>query len=164
MGYYSDNFLTEIPFDLPGKVYRSPMPFSRNDPRGSCFLGYQEAGVTVIVLLVPDQDCLVGTGRDLRSFYRQENMKVIHLPIEDFGAPALPDLRQAVETAIQHLEEGHHLAVHCYAGIGRTGLFLACLARRLLNLEAPEAIEWVRRYVPGAVERPAQVQLVQEFS
>ena len=43
------------------------------------------------------------------------------------------------------------LVVHCHAGMGRTGLFLACLAQRALHMSPVEAIDWVRSYVPGAL-------------
>ena len=50
--------------------------------------------------------------------------------------------------------------IHCSDWVGRTGLFVACLTRRILGLSGEDAIRWVRRFIPGAVETPEQRQLV----
>jgi hypothetical protein len=43
---------------------------------------------------------------------------------------------------------------------GRTGLFMAYLAKRCLGLSGAEALQWVRRFIPRAVETPEQQRLV----
>ena len=156
--------LTELPFDLPGRVFRSPMPYSRMDPWGEIYPEYQAASVSVVVLLVSDEESLAETGRNLRQHYQQHGMQVIHLPILDFSVPELAELQAAVFAAEAQLRQGRNLAVHCYAGIGRTGLFLACLARQVMGLSAPEAMDWVRCYIRGAVEVEAQKRLVEKFT
>jgi hypothetical protein len=50
--------------------------------------------------------------------------------------------------------------MHCPAGLGRTGLFRASLARRTLGLSGTEAIPWVRHVLPHAVETPEQQRLL----
>jgi protein-tyrosine phosphatase len=74
--------------------------------------------------------------------------------------PAKDDLEQAVQHTIAYAQAGQHIVIHCSAGIGRTGLFVACLARRYLGLSGPEALQWVRRYIPRAVETPEQQRLI----
>jgi protein-tyrosine phosphatase len=86
-------------------------------------------------------------------------------PVVSFGAPypsvpAKDDLEQAIQPTGAYAQEGHHTVIHCSAGIGRTGLFVACLARRFLGLSGAEALQWVRRFIPRAGETPAQQQLV----
>jgi protein-tyrosine phosphatase len=90
----------------------------------------------------------------------QEGFQVLHLPIPDGGVPLRDQLEQTVTSIIQHAQAGQHLAIHCYAGIGRTGLVAAAVAMRLLGVPGEAAIAWVRHYIPRAVETPVQRQLL----
>jgi len=153
-------WLTELPFGLPGRVFRCPMPFSPYDPHGRALQTFQELGIAVIVLLAETDECLAMTGRELPALYRQAGFGVLHLPIPGGGVPMKGDLAHIVTTILQCTQEGQHVAIHCYAGIGRTGLVAAALAKRLLGVADEAAIAWVRRYIPGAVETPAQGRLL----
>jgi protein-tyrosine phosphatase len=157
------NTITELPFNLPGKVYRSPMPFQADYSQGGLFSQFQEAAVSTVVLLVTDEECLLRTERNLRLFYIENEMGVIYLPIPDFQIPEMHDLRNAVQEALDHVRSGGNLVVHCRAGIGRTGMFLACMAKQSLGLSGQEAIRWVRRYIPGALETSDQVRVALDF-
>ncbi len=154
----------ELPFGLEGKIYRSPMPFSAYDPLNEAWQAYQDLGVNTVVVLTEPQEHLVHARRDLLAAYRAAGMEAIHLPVQDFHVPK--DVR-AFNTALDNVEnalrEGQNVAVHCLAGLGRTGTFLACLAKNILNLEGRAAIDWVRSYVPGALENPAQETFVVDF-
>ena len=85
---------------------------------------------------------------------------MLYLPTPDFGVPTKDDLEQTVKHTITHAQAGHHIVIHCSAGIGRTGLFMAYLAKRCLGLSGTEALQWVRRFIPRAVETPEQQRLV----
>jgi len=157
------NSITELPFNLAGKVYRSPMPFQENDLDGKLFQQFQQAAVSTIVLLLTDEECKRRTGRDLRLFYKNNGMDVIYLPIPDFQVPVMEDLTTAVQEALDRVWRGDNLLVHCRAGIGRTGMFLACMAKRSLGYSGDEAIRWVRGFIPGALETAEQVRVALEF-
>jgi len=152
--------LTELPLGLPGKIYRSPMPFGPYDAAGIVFEAYKSHHVSVVVVLAEDEECLHKAKRNLHAFYAQEGLEVIHFPIRDFSVPSLTDLQTGLNQTIAHAKDGRNVAIHCSAGIGRTGLFSALLARALLGLTGEEAIQWVRRYIEGAVETPEQRQFV----
>lgn len=149
-----------MPFGLPGRVFRCPMPYSPYDPRGHALQTFRALEISVIALLAETDECVAMTGRDLPALYQRAGFRVLHLPIPDGGVPLKPDLAHLVNAIIQCAQGGQHVAIHCYAGIGRTGLVAAALAQRLLGFPGDAAIAWVRRYIPRAVETPAQRRLL----
>jgi protein-tyrosine phosphatase len=160
---FSISMLTELPYNLPGRVFRSAMPFSSFDRQGNLLEAYRREGISVVVLLVGDGECLEKTGFDLRGIYEKEGYEVIQLPVLDFDSPPNGELKTAVGYALQHVYDGKNLVVHCYAGVGRTGMFLACLARQVFGLGGEQAINWVRNYIPRAVETNEQIQMILEY-
>ena len=152
--------LTELPFGFLGRVFRSPMPFGPYDLHGEVYDRFCEEQIAVIVMLASDEECLHKTGCNLRALYHKAGFEVLYLPIPDFGVPTTDDLEQTVQQTIAHAQAGHHIVIHCSAGIGRTGLFIAHLAKWYLGLSGAEALQWVRRFIPRAVETPEQQQLV----
>ena len=85
---------------------------------------------------------------------------MLYLPIPDFSVPTTDDLEQAVQDTIAYAQAGNHIVIHWSAGIGRTGPFTAYLAKRCLGLSGAEALQWVRHYIPRAVETSEQQRLV----
>lgn len=152
--------ITELPFGQPGRIFRSPMPFGTYDPEGVIYEAFRKNEISMIVLLAEDHECKEKAGRDLKALYTQDGFTVVHLPIVDFGIPKTEDLRIALHATVREAQAGRHIAIHCSAGIGRTGLFAACLAKKLLNLPGEQAIEWVRRHIPHAVETSGQRRFV----
>ncbi len=152
--------ITLIPFELPGKIYRSARPFSDYDPFGDLIQTYRVFGVDLIVVLT--ENTRAGGG-DLLELYRNYGFQVIHVPIPDFGIPNTDEYAAAVKQVIAGLERGRTVVVHCYAGLGRTGTFLAVIARKLMGLDGRTAIQWLRGHVPGSVETDLQEAFVESF-
>lgn len=162
-----DNFsisaLIELPFGLPGRIFRSPMPFGAYDPYGGLMEAYQDAEIQVILMLVSDGESFERTGFDLRHHYLDREYEVLQMPVLDFGLPTREALQETIPLVLAQLQEGKNLVVHCFAGLGRTGLFMACLAKQVLEMEGAQAIHWVRQYLPTAVETSDQVQFVKDY-
>jgi len=89
--------------------------------------------------------------------------KLHHLPIEDFTAPAQGVLDWAVELIDEARAAGEPILVHCYMGLGRTGMVLACYFVHE-GRTAEEALGRVRDLRPGSVECTAQEEAVREFA
>jgi protein-tyrosine phosphatase len=155
--------ITELPFGLPGKVYRSVMPFGLYDREGKVYLAYLEANISTVVILAESSEILAKSGRDLRMLYLQHGMDLLHLPIQDYDIPDPKLLMQTVTAALDLVRHGKNIAIHCSGGIGRTGMMLACMAKLVFHTDGEQSIAWVRKYVPGAVETDSQRQLVIDF-
>ena len=157
--------LTRLPFDLPGTVFRSPLPHSPLfDPEGKLLDAFIRAGVDLVVMLTPESEVRALTGEDLRERYHQLGFAVIYAPIPDFAAPATGALNLPLHTALSAARDGQTVLIHCHAGVGRTGVFAACLAKIVFDISGREAVNWVRQFIPRALETRAQVQFVIDFN
>ena len=152
---------TELLYGQPGRVFRSPTPGSKMfDPEDRVLGLYKEAKISVVVVLNSIEEHLRHSDRDLLALYEQEGFKVIFDPVPDFSAPPHGTWDASLDKVAGLLREGKNVAIHCHAGVGRTGIFAACLAQDLLGLSPEAAITWVRQFIPFAVETQFQQQYV----
>jgi atypical dual specificity phosphatase len=117
--------------------------------------GLQRLGVTTLVTLEeePTVDVALLGQRDIAS---------IHFPIPDMGAPELRSLDELARGIDTLLRGGHVVAVHCRAGLGRTG---TVLASQLVfeGAHARDAIERIRRLNPKCIQSVAQVEFLSMY-
>ena len=85
-----------------------------------------------------------------------------HIPVADYTAPTLHQVKQAVAMISSCLARHMPVAVHCMAGLGRTGTILACY---LVGMEMPanNAIMTIREWRPGSIETLDQEAVVYEY-
>jgi protein-tyrosine phosphatase len=140
------------------------MPFSEFDPAGAVLDLIKVNEVSLVVVLAERMECLSVARGDLLEVYRSEGLEVLHLPIRDFTAGNGQPLQPLLRRVLAELRVGRHVAIHCRAGKGRAGMVAACLAREALGLSGDEAIAWIRRLVPGAVETRGQEELIRSYS
>jgi hypothetical protein len=155
--------LAELPYGFKGCVFGSVMPFGAHDETGEAYQAYIQRAVSVVVVLAEDKECFQQTNRVLRTFYWEQGFTVIHLPIPDRGVPVRQDLANAIAATVEQAQAGRHVAIHCRAGLGRTGTFAACMAKQTLGLTGKQALRWVRRHLPDAVETSGQKQFVLDY-
>lgn len=152
--------LTRFPVAVPGALYGSPMPFGLYDPDGKLLHEMKNARIDVVVPLAEREECQEKAGRDLFALYREEGLTVLHLPIPNYGVPSQGDLTGVLIQTFEHAADGRHVLIHCSAGLGRTALFAALLAKQALDLSGVEALEWLRQCKPDALLTPVQVQMI----
>ncbi len=140
------------------------MPFGLYDPDGKLLEDVKTVGISCVVFLAELEECREKTGRDLLSLYRDQGLTVFHLPIPNYGVPSNGRLAEVLKQTREHAAKGHNILIQCSAGLGRTPLFATLLARYVLGLPGPEAIEWLDRHKPDALLTPAQITMILEDS
>jgi protein-tyrosine phosphatase len=83
----------------------------------------------------------------------------VSVPTEDFSVPDKDAMIGGLWRGVRLLKATGHLFVGCAGGRGRTGLYMACLAR-LMEMDGypvGDSVDYVRRtYNPHAVETSEQ--------
>ncbi|HEY8504425.1 MAG TPA: dual specificity protein phosphatase family protein, partial [Gemmataceae bacterium] len=88
---------------------------------------------------------------------------VVHVPVPDMEAPTPEQLARCVSAIRKANEAGMGVAVHCTAGLGRTGSILAAYLVSK-GLSAEEAMTQVRELRPGSIETEAQEEAIQAYA
>ena len=81
---------------------------------------------------------------------------------DDFGVPSMPMLLDMVRVVDFAISRGK-VAIHCHAGLGRTGVLIACYLVYSRRWDGSRAITLVRAKRPGALQTVKQVELVMEY-
>lgn len=138
---------------IPGKLAGTPMPGAVLDVDYD-MQALRRVGITKLITL---------TERDLPQEPLQRNgLSNLHLPIRDREPPTVSQTNMLLIRMEAMLRKGEVLAVHCLAGIGRTGTVLASYLIRE-GLTAQEALKRVRRVEPKFVQTIEQEEFLQLY-
>ena len=90
---------------------------------------------------------------------------VFHMCWPDMRVPPLDTVMKIVQV-MQHVchAQRRRIAVHCHAGLGRTGLAIACYLVYAERYGPAEAVALTRRKRPGALQTAAQELYVHVFA
>jgi hypothetical protein len=151
-----------LPDGVPGRLWLSSMP-----GRWETWRDFEAEATRVelaltLCLTEPDE---IGTGSPVyRAALDDGRMpgRWLSVPVRNFGVPDdLPTFRTGVDAAVQALQAGESVLLHCAAGMGRTGTTAACVLKRL-GLPADEALQRVRD-AGSNPENAAQSGLIDSF-
>lgn len=150
---------------IPNVLAGMPMPFlepSRRLEGGTGFTAHDDdmvllyrAGIRAIVSLlnIPSD----------AAIYERAGFSFLCLPVPDGGAPSIESAYEFVRFVNEQRASGRPVAVHCEAGLGRTGTMLAVYL--ISEGETAEsAIGQIRKLEPAAIETPRQIFFLKEFS
>lgn len=98
-----------------------------------------------------------------RAWVNEAGLMAMHVPVDDMEPPTQEQLDQCTSAIARAVEGNIAVAVHCGAGMGRTGVILACYFVTK-GMDASSAVAKVRRIRPGSIETEEQVDAVVEFS
>jgi atypical dual specificity phosphatase len=134
---------------LPGALCGCGRPLSRAD-----LAALRGQGVRYVVTLM--EEPLPASWADAVG------MATTHVPVPDRQAPSVEQMEQAVGAIEAGLQSGGAVAVHCFAGLGRTNSVLgAFLVHR--GRTADEANEELRRLRPENPDRSVSERAVRTF-
>uniref|UniRef100_A0A673X268 Protein tyrosine phosphatase domain-containing protein 1 n=1 Tax=Salmo trutta TaxID=8032 RepID=A0A673X268_SALTR len=81
----------------------------------------------------------------------------------DYGVASLTSILDMVKVMSFAMQEGK-MSVHCHAGLGRTGVLLACYLVFATRMTADQAIVFVRSKRPNSIQTRGQLYCVREFA
>lgn len=138
---------------VPGRLAGTPWPGVVHDMDAD-LKALSRCGVTMLITLTEKdfpQDALARHG--LCNF---------HLPVYDHEPPTVAQIQMLLARMSAAMRRGEVLAVHCLAGLGRTGTVLAAWLVRE-GLTAEEALRRVRLIDAQYVQSAAQEALLHEY-
>jgi atypical dual specificity phosphatase len=115
----------------------------------------REHGIEVLLSLTED--------RPRRDWIDDAGLLGFHEPLEDMEPPSQDQLDRCVSAILRANERNMGVAVHCGAGLGRTGVVIAAYFEAK-GLNALNAIARIRRLRPGSIETDEQAAAVELFA
>jgi len=92
-----------------------------------------------------------------------KDVNYLHVMSNDMGVPEFNDLIHAVDFIHRRITNKEPVLVHCLAGMGRTGVVLACYLVKYQNMSADEATQKIREERPGSIQSYPQEEIIFRF-
>ena len=92
-----------------------------------------------------------------------KDVNYLHVISNDMAVPEFNDLTHAVDFIHRRITNKEPVLVHCLAGMGRTGVLLACYLVKYQNMSADEATQKIREERPGSIQSYPQEEIIFRF-
>ncbi|XP_067212194.1 protein tyrosine phosphatase domain-containing protein 1-like isoform X2 [Linepithema humile] len=123
---------------------------------------------TIINLQTPGEHASCGSPLENSGFtydpniFMKNDIYYYNFALKDYGDATMGKLLDMVKVVAFAVQEGR-VAIHCHAGLGRTGVLIACYLIYSLRVRANDAIRFVRMKRPCAIQTRGQILCIQEF-
>lgn len=155
---------------LPGRLLAGEYPgsFDREEAQGRIRLFLDSGFNSFVDLTQPHELVPYEPLLQMHASQAMPRPEYLRFPIQDRGTPARATMTAILDSIDRSLSAGRKLYLHCWGGVGRTGITVGCYLVRhgLTGEQALEQIaEWwaespKRFYYPRSPETDEQVEYI----
>lgn len=150
-----------VPCASLGDLYIMPKPSAEQLDEDVKY--YRSIGINAVVsMLKKNEEKELGLQEEARICARHK-IQFLRMDVLDLGLPALAPFTSLVEKVAVKLAKGEAVAVHCRAGIGRSGMLISCTLIHL-GISADAAIAHVSKSRGVAIpDTDEQIAFIHNF-
>ena len=152
----------QIPLNVPGGLFTSPMPYGAYDPSNRLMKVFKKHHIDHVIMLVTDRELEKKARRNIMKEYEKNGIGYSRFIINDFQAPSVEVIDGLVKEAINRLNNNERILIHCHAGVGRTSVSASCVTIAVENMSAEEAIKHVKANMMVNITSE-QIRLIKKF-
>lgn len=149
----------------PGRKYQGKFYNQIRDLSLDLKLIRETYRIDVIVSLLEDEEYQKLALTDFLKKARAMSLEVLKLPIKDMNVPeSQAAVLKLVKEINQRINRGQNVLIHCFGGIGRSGIIASSLLIYRRGISADEAIAIIQDSKIGALQNQNQFDFLRGFA